>query len=206
MDIREFSRAYAKSPLGIATALASLGAGIAVFLLGFTPALSVLVTALAFAILCIAALALGVGQGAASAELERGSAEKAADKLAEAAQARKRLAALRLAQGEVAVARDLLVLEAGKFLEDCSRARTYDPEGVAAIVDSLALVDAWLKEADESSVERRFELPDANPFPEAGRRTAQALRERAALVARRRSAATGEIPGADRIAIEEELK
>ena len=99
-----------------------------------------------------------------------------------------------------------MVLEAGRFVEDCGRARTWDPEGVAAIVDSLALVDGWLKEADESSVERRFATPDANPFPDAARRTAQALREKAAIVAARRSAATGEMPGTDRIAIEEELK
>jgi hypothetical protein len=67
-------------------------------------------------------------------------------------------------------------------------------------------VNAWLKEADEASIERRFGLPDANPFPEAARRTAAALAAKAALVSARRAAAIGEIPGADQIAIEEELK
>ncbi len=206
MDIREFSLAYARSPFGIGSCLAALAAGAAARLLGSSPLGSVLAALGAFAALLALALAFGVGQRAAVAELGRESGSRAAARLAEAASARARLAALRLAQPEVAAARDLLVLEAGRLVEDCRRAGTYDPEGVQAVVDSLALVDAWLKEADESSVERRFELPDANPFPEAAKRTAQALREKAIVVSARRAAAVGEIPGADRIAIEEELK
>jgi hypothetical protein len=206
MDIRAFSRSYARSPLGIGSILAAAGAGTASALLGAAAPLAILAGLASFAALLALALALGLGQRAASTELERESGAKASERLAEAASARKRLAAMRLSQPELASARDLLVLEAGRLIEGCGAAGTYDPEGIAAIVDSLALVDAWLKEADESSVERRFGLPDANPFPEAARRTAQALREKAVLVAARRQAATGEIPGADRIAIEEELK
>lgn len=205
MEIREFSRAYAKSPLGIASFFVAVGAALAARLGGATMALSLLAALGAFAALAILGLALGIGQRAAAAELGREAGAKAAARLSEAADARKRLAALRLAEPRVASARDLLVLEAGSFVEDCARAGSYDPEGVAAVVDSLALVDAWLKEADESSIERRFDLPDANPFPEAAERTARVLREKAALVASRRAAVTGEIPVADRIAIEEEL-
>jgi hypothetical protein len=206
MDIRDFSRAYAKSPLGIGSVLAAVLAGIAASQFGLGLGPSLLVALFGFAILFLLALILGVGQRAASAELGRESGAKAAARLAEAAGARERLAAIRLAQPELAAARDLLVLEAGRFVEDCGRVGTYDPQGVAAICDSLALVDAWLKEADESSIEKRFELPDANPFPEAAKRTAQALKDKAAIIAARRAAATGEMPGADRMAIEEELK
>jgi hypothetical protein len=206
MDIREFTRAFARSPYGIGSALAALGLGAAAAILGTATALSVLVAAASFAVLVALGLGLGLVQRAAVAESERESGAKAASRLAEAASARKRLAAMRITQGELAAARDLVVLEAGRLVEDCSRAGTWDPEGVAAVVDSLALVDAWLKEADESSVEKRFGLPDANPFPEAAARTARALRDKAAIVAARRAAAAGEIPGADRIAIEEELK
>jgi hypothetical protein len=206
MDLRRFARAYILSPLGLGSLLIALGSGLAARLLGASlPA----ACALGFGLLVViflASLALGFGQRAAFAELERAQAEKSRARLAEAADARKRLAAIRIAQPEVAAARDLLVLEAGSFVEGCGRAGTYDPEGVAAIVDSLALVDAWLKEADESSIERRFDLPDANPFPEAAERTARALRDKALLVAARRSAAVDEVPGADRIAIQEELK
>ena len=206
MDKRSFFHSYAKSPLGIGSILAALVAGVAVLIMGLPLPLSVLVAVGAFAVLLTLGLAVGPGQRAAVTETDREAGGKAAERLAQAADARKRLAALRLPPGEVATARDLLVLEAGRFVDDCGRAKTWDPEGVAAIVDSLALVDGWLKEADESSVERRFATPDANPFPDAAKRTAQALRDKAALVAARRAAATGEIPGADRIAIEEELK
>jgi hypothetical protein len=113
---------------------------------------------------------------------------------------------MRLADPAVAAARDLLVIEAGRLVEDCGRARTYDPEAVQAVIDAPALVDAWLREADESSTERRFGMADANPFPEAAARTAEALRAKAALVSARRAQAIGELSGADRIAIEEELK
>jgi hypothetical protein len=206
MEIREFSRAFAKSPYGIGSCLAALGFGCAAALLGTATALSVLVAIASFAVLVALGLATGLVQRAAVAEAGRESGAKAASRLAEAASARKRLAAMRIAHPELAAARDLLVLESGRLVEDCSRAGTWDPEGVAAVVDSLALVDAWLKEADESSVEKRFGLPDANPFPEAAARTAQALRDKAATIAARRAAATGELSGADRIAIEEELK
>lgn len=206
MDIRSFFRAYAKSPLGLGSILVALGAGAASLIMGLSVGLSAVFAIASFTVLLLAALFLGVGQRAAVAETDREAKAKAADRLAVAEAARKRLASLRLAQVEVASARDLLVLEAGSFIEHCGRARTYDPEGVAAIVDSLALVDGWLKEADESSVENRFDLPDANPFPEAATRTARALRDKAALIASRRAAATGEISGADRLAIEVELK
>lgn len=205
MDLRQFARSYARSPLGIVSLFAAAGAGAAALALGAPPAASLLAALAALALLVGLGLALGLGQRAAAAELEREAGAKAGSRLAEAASARARLASLRLAQAEVAAARDLLVLEAGRFIEGCERAGTYDPEGVAAVVDSLALVDAWLSEADASSLEGRFGLPDASPFPEAASRTAAALRDKAVLVSARRVAATGELPGADRIAIEEEL-
>jgi hypothetical protein len=206
MDIREFSRAYARSPLGILSLVAALGAAFAAYLAGAGAALSALALIGVLAAFLAVGLALGAGQRAAASELEREAGAKAAARLAQAAEARRRLAALRISEPEVARARDALVLEAGSFVEACGRKGTYDPEGVEAILGSLELVDAWLKEADESSVEKRFGLPNANPFPQAAVRTAEALRGRAALVAARRAAATGEIPGADRLSIEEELK
>lgn len=206
MELRAFFRAYAKSPLGLGSIIVALGAGAASAIMGLSPGLSIAFALAAFAVLLIAALVAGLGQRAAVGEAERESGAKAAAHLDEAAAARKRLAAIRIAQPEMASARDLLVLEGGGFIEDCRRAGSYDPEGVEAIADSLALVDAWLKHEDEESVERRFALPDAAPFPDAAKKTAQAIREKAALVAARRAQINGEIPAADRIAIEEELK
>lgn len=206
MDIREFTRAYVRSPLGIGSLLVSLGAGISARVMGFALPAAFLTGFIALAALFSAALVFGFGQRAASAELDRAALSKAASRLAQAAAARQRLAALRLPPGDVALARDLVVLEAGRLVEDCRRAGTYDPQGVEAVLDSLVLVDSWLKEADESSVEKRFDMADAHPFPEAAKRTADALKAKAAAISAARDAAVGDIPGADRIAIEEELK
>jgi hypothetical protein len=126
--------------------------------------------------------------------------------MAAARDSRARLAALRLPEGEVALARDLVVLEAGRLEESFARSSAYDPEAAQAVSDALDLADAWMKERDEAATERRFDLPDANPFPLAAERTAAALKRKAAVIAQGRARAAGEIPPADRVAIEEELK
>jgi hypothetical protein len=202
----QFVRASARSPLGIGVFVLAIATGAGARLMGLHLVPSVLSGLGFLGLSLVAAIALGLMPRAAVAEMDREFEERAAARLAEAATARKRLAALRIADPAVAQARDLLVLEAGRLVEDCGRAHTYDAEAVQAVIDGPDLVDAWLKEADESSIERRFSLPDANPFPEAARRTAEALTAKATLVSARRAAAVGEIPGAARIAIEEELK
>jgi hypothetical protein len=202
----QFVRASAKSSLGIGIFVLAITTGAGAHLMGLALVPSVLAGFGLLGVALVAAIVLGALPRAAVAEMDREFEEGAAARLAEAAAARKRLAAMRIAEPAVAQARDLLVLEAGRLVEDCGRAHTYDAEAVQAVIDGPDLVDAWLKEADESSIERRFSLPDANPFPEAARRTAQALTAKAALVSAGRAAAVGEIPGADRIAIEEELK
>jgi hypothetical protein len=206
MDTSSFLRSYCRSPLWIVSFFIALGLGSSSSLLGLSAILSIVLGLGSLAAILVVSFALGFGQRAAVAEIQRSDAEKARSRLAQAAEARKRLASLRLAEPEVAVARDLVVLEAGRLVEDCGRLGTYDPEAVQAVLDSVELVDAWLKEADENSTERRFSMSEAHPFPEAASRAAQALREKAALIAKGRAESTDEIPGADRIAIEEELK
>ena len=202
----QFVRASARSPLGIGVFALAIATGAGAGLMGLNLVPSVLAGLGFLGLALVAAVAFGLMPRAAVAELDREFEERAAARLAEAAAARKRLAAMRIVDPAVAQARDLLVLEAGRLVEDCGRAHTYDAEAVQAVIDGPDLVDAWLKEADESSIERRFGLPDANPFPEAARRTAEALAAKAALVSAHRASAVGEISGADRIAIEEELK
>jgi len=206
MRLSEFARAYSRSPAGIGSLFLGIGCGCVALFLGGSLAIAATVGLAGIGAAFALALATGAGQRAAAAELERGSAGKSASRVAAAKAARARLASLRIARPEIVAARDLAVLEAGSFIEACSRAGSYDPEGVAAIEDSLAIVDAWLKEADASAVERRFDLPDADPFPAAAERTAALLREKASVVAAARGRVSGEVPPSDRIAIEEELK
>lgn len=206
MDTSSFFRSYCRSPLGLVSFFLAAGSGISSCLLGLAALPSIGVGLGSLVAIVLVSLALGFGQKAAVAEAERSDAERARSRLAAAAAARKRLAALRLADPTVARERDLVVLEAGRLVDACSGLGVYDPLAVQAVLDSLDLVEAWLKEADESSTERRFSLPDEHPFPEAASRTAGALREKAFVIARGRGEATGEISGADRVAIEEELK
>jgi len=206
MDTREFINRYARSPLGIGALLLALGAAAIAAVLGAPPPVYLsLALALIFSSF-VAALVTGLGPGAAVREGEREAREKARSRMAKAGEARKRLAALRLPEGPVARARDLLVLEAGRLIETFEGSGAWDPEAAQAVVDSLDLVDAWQREADEAATERRFSLPDRNPFPEAAERTASALRDKAALISSHRAAAAGELPPVDRVAIEEELK
>jgi len=206
MDSREFFRRYARSPWGIATLFAALVAGILAGVLGAGALVSVLLGILGAGATLALGLATGRGLRSAVAEADRDSASRAAARIEAASAARARLAALRLPPGDVASARDLVVLEAGRLSETFARSGAYDPEAVQAVLDSLGLADAWMKERDQAATERRFNLPDADPFPEAERRTAAALRDKAALIAARRASAAGEIPSADIMAIEEELK
>jgi hypothetical protein len=206
MEGSEFLRRYARSPWGIASVFVALGAGAVSAALGAGIAGGLGMAAAAAAACFALGLGTGLGQRAASAEGDREATGRAAERIAAAAEARSRLALLRLPGGKVADARDLLVLEAGRLAESFARSGAYDPQAAQAVHDALALVDSWMKERDEASTERRFGLPDADPFPQAEERTAAALREKAALIASRRAAASGEIPPADLMAIEEELK
>lgn len=219
MDIRAFARAYARSPLGIGSLLVALAAGLVVFARGAPLGLALLLAFGLFSLFSALALALGLGQRAAEGELDRERRGQAEGRLEEAAAARARLAAMRLSDAEAGKARDFLVLEAGNYVEACRREGGYDPEAVEAILDSLALVDAWLKEVDEASIERRFiqgaahggdQERAAHGGDQEGAATAatlaRALREKAAFVAGRRTAITGEVSATDRLEIEEELK
>lgn len=206
MNSRDFLRLYGRSPYGIASVFAAFAAGGAAGALGLGFPGGIGVGAVVLAASLALGLATGFGPRAAASELEREARGRNAERLAAASKARAALAALRLPAGEVAAARDLVVLESGRLAESFARSGAYDPEAAQAALDSLELVNAWLRERDEAATERRFELPDANPFPEAAARTAAALRDKAALIAAGRARASGEIPPADRMAIEEELK
>ncbi len=205
MTLGEFVRHYLRSPLGIGSLLAGPLAGLVVGGLGLGPGL------VAFAVLAapLAAFGLGlvsgIGPRAAAREAEAAMARQNRVELEAASLTRRRLSALRIVEPEVAAARDLLVLEAGRYLEAALATQSRDPEADAALEEAQALIDAWLHEADESATERRFGQADTHPFPDAAARVAAELRERATLVARARERVSGLPTFVDRVAAEEEL-
>lgn len=206
MSFREFLERYVRSPLGIAGFFLGIAAAVALLAAGLGPGLALLALLATPALALLLALATGAGQRSALREGEREARERAGLRMQAAAEARERLVRLRLPPGPVSQARDLLVLEAGRLGEEFRRSGSWDPEAAEAVIEGLSLVDAWQREADESAVERRFDLPDGNAFPEADSRVAAALREKASLIASRRAAAAGEIPPVDRVAVDEELR
>ncbi|MEI6875703.1 MAG: hypothetical protein WCL50_11325 [Spirochaetota bacterium] len=206
MDTREFLSRYLRSPYGLATTLGAFALGFVVGLSGKGIALAFVVALLALISAMLIGLFTGLGSRAVVAEGERAAGEHGRERMALAAENRKRLATLRLPPGPVATARDLVVLEAGRLVEGFAINGAWDPRAVQAVEDAIALVDAWQREADESATERRFDLPDAHPFPESSERVAAALREKAALISKGRAEAAGEVPAVDRMAIDEELK
>jgi hypothetical protein len=134
------------------------------------------------------------------------SAEKNRLKIDEAENARQRLSYLRLKEGPVAEAVRLFSLEGGEYIEECRKQGIYDPAANDAFRETIELVDAYLRETDENATEKRYGLPDDNPFPEAEKRIAAALRENAKLVKDKKMEISGGVTPADRVAIREELK
>ncbi|HOX48491.1 MAG TPA: hypothetical protein PLG14_04830 [Spirochaetales bacterium] len=206
MTFSEYRRHFFRSAAGVGSLVAGPLAGLLGLSLGLGAVASALLALGLPALLFALGLATGAGPKAAAREAERSLAAKAKERLEAVSLARTRLAALRLAEPSVAAARDLLVLEAGRYLEAALAGGAYDPAAGAAVEESLALVDAWLKEADESSSERRFGQADAHPFPEAAARVSAALKDKAAVVARGRDSVQSVPTGPDLLAIEEELK
>jgi hypothetical protein len=211
MTIREYFRFLSRSALGLGALFLSLAA--AIFLL--TGGYGFVVAGAGFlaAVLVLVALGFvsGLGPKAAVAEGERLQERRATQRLEAGRTSLKRLSALRLPPGHVASARDLVVVEGGRFLEACAdnaggRGPGWDAAALAAIDEALGLVDAWLKEADESAIEKRFGSLDAHPLADRDERVQAALKDKAACLVKGRDLVSAEPPAADRIAIEEELK
>jgi hypothetical protein len=169
------------------------------------------------ALLALLALLTGLGPKAAAREAERLASARIAAILEAAEESRSRLAGLRLPGGELASARDLCVLEAGRFIEACVAREQESPgasgdaaAAASAVSEALGLVNAWLGELDETSIEKRFGAEDAHPLSpasgDASSRVVAALKEKARALVRGRDLALGTPPAADSIAIEEELR
>jgi hypothetical protein len=211
MTIREYFRFLSRSALGLAALFLSLAAAIFLLTGGFGFVLAGAGFLAVVTVLVLAGFVSGLGPKAAAAEAERLQARKAQERIEGGRASLRRLSALRLPPGEVASARDLVALEGGRFLDTCEansggRGPAWDASALAAIDEALDLVDAWLKEADETAIERRFGAEDAHPLADGDARVRAALKDKATLLVKGRDLVSAEPPAPDRIAIEEELK
>lgn len=212
MTTRDYWRRFIASPVGIVALILALLVVLGAWRIGLPPFLALVVGFAAFGLLSLLGLVSGLGPRLAAREAERESRRGDEGRAAEAGALGDRLARLRLPDPEIAAARDLLVLEAGRLagaVATSSKAPSeagplVDPRAPALLEEALELIQAWLQEADESSVERRFDAPDAHPFPEAKKRTLAALADKRAALLRLRDQV--ETPPPDRLAADEELR
>jgi hypothetical protein len=204
MQLRRYTKDYALSPLGIANGALALLAGIGVgshagFLAGFLSGTASL------AAVFLLALYSGLGPRFAAAEQERRLWATGKERLAEAKTRQKRLASLRVPDQGVKHLVDLAAMQAGMFIHACEKARQRDPLGENAIIECIELVDLYLKELDDASTERRYALPDNDPFADARERVSAALRAKAVEMEKARLDIEGGLQREDRMAIKEQL-
>ncbi len=206
MPSNEYLKWYFRSPLGIGNVFAPFVAGIAAYAAGLLPVFGISVACGVF---------LAAGLGAYFSGLGPASAVKARDaaldhartvKLARVSTRRKVLSMLRISDAEVASAVQLVSMAADEYLEACAREKNNDPYSDAAVDEAADLVGIYFRELDEASREKRFGLPDADPFADSRDRVVTALREKAAVLREGRMKVEGGLPAAASMAIREELR
>jgi hypothetical protein len=147
----------------------------------------------------------GLGPRFAAAERDRRHWAASKEYLAVARSRQRRLASLRVPDPAVKSLVDLVAMQAGMFLGACEKAGQRDPLGEDAIAECIELVDLFLKELDDASTERRYKLPDNDPFADAKERISVALRDKASVLEKARLDMEGGLHREDRMAIKEQL-
>ena len=203
---KDYLKWYSQSPQGIGSVFAGIVAAIAMVATGIPTGLAALAGSAIVVAVGLVALVSGSGPKSAIAALEAAEARERDGKLRLAGEAREKLARLRLGEGEAAAAVGLVVLAAGEYLEACKRESRQDPLAEAALEESLAIVNIFLKEKDEAATEKRFGLDDKDPFADAEARVAAALREKAALLRERRVQIDGGLSAQGRMSVMEETE
>ncbi len=206
MPSNEYLKWYFRSPLGIGNIFLTLIAGVAAFSGGLAPALGLSIAGGVFLAAGLGAYFSGLGPAAAVKARDSSLDHARTAKLAQVSTRRKILSMLRIGDAEVASAVQLISLAADEYLEACSREKNNDPYSDAAIDDAADLLGIYFKELDEASREKRFGLPDADPFADSRDRVVLALREKAAILREGRMKVEGGLPAAASMAIREELR
>ena len=147
----------------------------------------------------------GVGPRLAAAEADRQQWTNARPYLDAARANRDRLGTMRIADDDVKAMLQLAAERATRYLAVCESARSRAPLAEDALADCLSIADLYLKELDGASTERRYKLPDADPFVDARTRTLAALRDRVAILDKAIQDLDGGLTSADRMEIKEML-
>lgn len=154
----------------------------------------------------VAVLAVsGAGPRLAAAEADRQQWSKARPYLDAVRANRDRLGTIRIVDNDMKAMLQLAAERATRYLAVCASARSRAPLAEDALADCLSIADLYLKELDGASTERRYRLPDADPFVDARTRTLAALRDRVAILDKAIQDLDGGLTSADRMEIKEML-
>ncbi|MBP7262538.1 MAG: hypothetical protein KBB32_00025 [Spirochaetia bacterium] len=202
MDTRAYLGHYLRSPLGMAATAGSL---VLTFLLfrALGPALAVLCGVGLWSAAFVAGLLSGAGPKAAQSERERADWKKAQAYLAGADAMARRLSSVRMPDPELRPLVELLGMRARAYMEAARREKTRDPKAEDAIAEGLDVINLYLRELDDASTERRYELADDDRVPEAQARVAGLLRDKAAQLERATEDISGRLHRDDGLSIKE---
>jgi hypothetical protein len=165
LQMKDFLVKFIRSPLAVGLVSANAVLGAAAGAAGFLPWLVVLPL---FLLISGVELLLTVrseaGAKAILAEEDRERKERDAAILADVAQARKRLALLRIAEPEVKAAVERLVYAAGMYLESCAKGNERDPFAEDAVLSVTKIVDEYLRLADAERMGARLKSESLEDF------------------------------------------
>lgn len=116
----------------------------------------------------------------------------------------KKLKYLRINDPEIRGMVQPFLVTGEKYLELAAQADSWDPLAQAALEECWETLKVHLTEADESSQEKRFSLPDQNPFPQARERVLADLDRQLKILQTRTNEYT-QGSGHDTLAAREEL-
>jgi len=161
----------------------------------------IIALAAAFVILTMS----GAGSRLAAAEVERREWSDARRYMDAVRDNRDRLATIRITDSDVRAMLQLAAERATRYLVACESAHSRAPLAEDALADCLSIADLYIKELDGASTERRYGLPDTDPFADARDRTLAALRDRIAILDKSILDLDGGLTSADRMEIKETL-
>ena len=168
LQMKDFLVKFIRSPLAVGLVSANAVLGAAAGAAGFLPWLVVVPLFLVVSgVELLLTLRSEAGAKAILAEEDRERKERDAAILADVAQARKRLALLRIAEPEVKAAVERLVYAAGMYLESCAKGNERDPFAEDAVLSVTKIVDEYLRLADAERMGARLKSESLEAFERA---------------------------------------
>lgn len=208
MNLVKYLLLYLKSGLNLALVLISALLIILSFL--FLPGL--LQTAIPLAVLgayLTASAAILVSRRGAreiAGEQQEQRDRETAAKIARDTALRENLARLRLPDEGLRRAIEYFLLVSGTYLEKCRELAIYSPAGSAKIEEVVQLCQVYLEERDQSSTEKRYNLPDTDGFADYKSRVINLIQAAAGSLKQLITDELTGLTGSEQIEIIEELK